>query len=1507
MLLGTILGTILIDTVKAIIGNRTDSLLMDSLGAIKNNFENPEKRLMNHDLQKAVARSFYLAKSSICKECIDKEKGNTKAIEWLKNTNKEIKNALRQIQRDDYTALPIEDIDNIRLLLSTEETSLNYQKKIADYATEEECNSRLYNELVRHSFYQRVCGLFASEIKHNNVVNHIFDSQLLVTINTKINDITNILLSKGELFLPELKNIEAKIAEENKSIEEIHELLLSSFVDFGYTLNEIKGINEEIKTTANETKGTVEEIKIIDEEILEKINHLMRSKSGVAKTSELDIDQIISKIASVFTIAHLYSFFINNTDECFETGFNKIFSFSLEDSLNKLTSILQTAIKDCFYNENYKLPFLCQEVIAKQLFSLGNAMQYLSAKHSLKLICKKLKEILIENDSSGVFIELKDNIVENIINIIVNKIENDIEANNELISISEYRFTDELLNNLEMLMNFINKQEAIQLLIHRFAINYKKEISFFSVYISADSRKFFGRDEKLAEMWDEFNTGKQVLILWGMDGIGKTSLAKNFVNVYEKYIGETHKVEIESNTQGDSPTLLHTIIQGYQFPKDFVDKCKQSPKEKEYELKSATLHELSEDDLIFIDNVKTITEKDIDDLMEFNCKFIITSPKNIDHEQVALIEVKKLDFCELRKVFENNLKYSMNNEDEEKLRLLFENVYYHTLVVKLLARLMRYHKKTIDELIEISENMIADTSQIEGFYNSDTIIGHLLNIYDITQITPSEKRFLNNLALVSSKGIEDNKFLKWLNLENKNELNSLYDLSWVIYDKNTLNIRLHPIITSTLLAAKSIDPNDCKETINGIISMLDFKECTSFVELENLLEYGQYLKDTLDKLNYSEHELLYKLSEGYSYLGKHNKSIEIANIVMKSPDMQKAPKVIILIANISINKWDYDSAIKHYNQAIEYANGDNIECGSRYVDIAKCYLALGNTDCASKAFLNAHDSYMNASHTFGAGLALINYFGLGNYSFHYSKKLNKYKDLVLKSAVDDPNNIILYLCSYVQYMAKKKKIISNVMDVEEIIHGTFLVIEHYFGKYRFKYFLKNYIKRINASTNESLSIVEELISNDYSDSDTEETETLEFIQLIEWMESHCLEIGQHVDIAQVLGMAIELFPEFSLNSEVIRKYLEEKFRYFKQRLLIDNALIVQSIIAFAHLEGRLLGNKIELENIKNLLKIQIDILPIENQYSLALSYEALGNWYLSENNRNNSPKRAVFLNAEAKHFFKSALEIKQKIGVNPVEEARLLNKIGNYRSAIKLLEDNSYKNCTLCESYISLAEYLAREEKEANEIMDCIKKVNQISRNVSTCYKMCRANTLFRLAFSLKCSSSKPRHIHIFTNYLNICSFIITQRLKIVNKFAVQNCMMIIKNIKESKLDKLSYIVIKYFINEGLILAKKNRDYQEMTNLLIEYLDEKNIGKYFFQYKKRKLKSAKHIDKNNLLLLYNNQMKKDDFSLFILQQIQKTDYQEIIITTKKIPLLIDKVTEKLFDSYLLHSHRFKGL
>lgn len=1074
-----------------------------------------------------------------------------------------------------------------------------------------------------------------------------------------------------------------------------------------------------------------------------------------------------------------------------------------------------------------------------------------------------------------------------------------------------------------------NQMEIENLYNYRFFLDNANEYKFFP--LNADPQVFYGREDKLDKMWDAFSEGKQIIVLWGIDGIGKTKLAEMFTRVYKEYIGRVHrKVSVESKTKEQTPKLLDALIQGFDFSRGVVENCIGCLEEEEYRLKHTALRELPADDLIFIDNAHFISLPDIDDILGLDCRFIITSPQRISNRMIADIHVDVLNFSMLKDIFKYNCGSSFSNDDE-KLNLLFNNINYHTLTVELLARVMCDHNKTIDIILEISEaeNLIEENSMVEHISGmKDTVIGHLVNIYHSASVnmSESERRFLSNLALIPNKGINANLFLEFLGITNYNEVNSLSSLSWVIYDRDAQHIQLQPIITITLLATNTINLNDCTGTINGIIEMLDFSTCSSFSDVENLMEYGEHLEKMLNHFGDSDTRLFYKLSEGYNYLGKHNESEAIASRGVTTFGMQQTSEAFIFIANVRINKWDYDSAIMKLNQALSYEESA-FKRGSIYIYIAKCYLALGRNDDAANAFFHAHDSYMKASHAFGAGLALMNYFMTGKYTLHHSKLLKKYRKFILDIAEDDLNCGIFYFHAYTVYIAKKKKYLSSGANMEELGYAISSTFEHNFYNFHLKGFLKKYFNKINKTAAEPFAFFTYFFSdNDLYNTNIQETE--QFIKFIEWMESCCKKIGHYVDSAQVLGMIIGLFPELNISSGLVHDYLAEKFKNYEQRLLISNAMVVQSIISFANLKGRLLGSGTELSNLNYLVDKQIFILPSENQYSLALSYEALGNYY-SNNIKHYGSKWA-------KQYFEKALEIKQKFKASPVEEAKLYHKMGNYARAIEILKDNSCYNCTLCKAYVSYSTDVSysndfENEEKSSIIRDNINEICKISRRLSMCYKACRADTFYILADCLNRSGSRGIHAFIQICILNIRSYLISRKLRMVNKYAVKNLTMMAESVKKANLAGVDF----FFLQEALALAYATNDSRTLTGLLCDYFDEKYIDECFARYvskKTRKLKKKRCSEATELLLilgetfykektkkkkkwlqmLYNDRMyemnsqRGGTFALFALQQIKTVNFQKTIFTIKKITVLIDVMTEMLFDNFLIYGFNLKG-
>jgi len=188
---------------------------------------------VNHDLQKAVNRSFLSALQNIALKCHSElmEKAERKfpliprayppehreELEWLDGKHQQLALELRQLDRWNAVGELFESAGEIESLLKPEgkaaaETVRSFGKKLVAEALMGENAPQCYREKVGAELFQRMCDYFASEIKHTPEVRHIFDSQILAQLNAALADCHENLERKFE-------NMEALMTERFDSLE----------------------------------------------------------------------------------------------------------------------------------------------------------------------------------------------------------------------------------------------------------------------------------------------------------------------------------------------------------------------------------------------------------------------------------------------------------------------------------------------------------------------------------------------------------------------------------------------------------------------------------------------------------------------------------------------------------------------------------------------------------------------------------------------------------------------------------------------------------------------------------------------------------------------------------------------------------------------------------------------------------------------------------------------------------------------------------------------------------------------------------------------------------------------------------------------------------------------------------------------------------------------------------------------------------------------------------------
>jgi len=216
-----ITGWLVSTVLSSIVGNRADAAVRIACGNGLKAFLNHQKRggrLVNYDLQRAIRRSFLSALQTIALECHAELVGSSlmryrgqpvyppqhrDELQWLDLKLKQLVRDIKQIERIESIESPLSSLDEIEALLTpsgklaSERMEVVKEKLLAEVLSESPA-SECYAAKVKAVLFERVCDHFASEIKHNQAVGNIFESQLLAQINAN--------LSEQKLRIQDLEN-----------------------------------------------------------------------------------------------------------------------------------------------------------------------------------------------------------------------------------------------------------------------------------------------------------------------------------------------------------------------------------------------------------------------------------------------------------------------------------------------------------------------------------------------------------------------------------------------------------------------------------------------------------------------------------------------------------------------------------------------------------------------------------------------------------------------------------------------------------------------------------------------------------------------------------------------------------------------------------------------------------------------------------------------------------------------------------------------------------------------------------------------------------------------------------------------------------------------------------------------------------------------------------------------------------------------------------------------------
>lgn len=333
-----------------------------------------------------------------------------------------------------------------------------------------------------------------------------------------------------------------------------------------------------------------------------------------------------------------------------------------------------------------------------------------------------------------------------------------------------------------------------------------------------NSACFVGRSEELARIHEELQ-GNQVLFLSGIGGIGKTELAKKYVQQYRETYDTVAFVFFDESIE-------HSVCQDILINNFSAD---EEESEREYfkrileTLKKVT----TEKDLILIDNFDVEEDECLEELLQCPCKFLITTRKDFRDYNYKQINVKRIsDDKELQLLFSAYNEEIYSESETEWIGKLIDFVDGHTMTVELISKYLRNSECMPSVLYErfMEKSGVTNTEEYtvkqrkDRRMNSETINNHLSILFDVFNFDETSKEIISSLSLFAGIRILKERFVLLCNIENAfNELNVLIKNGWIEYNDMTGKISLHQVIQDLIFVKLKPTSGNCPHITEGML------------------------------------------------------------------------------------------------------------------------------------------------------------------------------------------------------------------------------------------------------------------------------------------------------------------------------------------------------------------------------------------------------------------------------------------------------------------------------------------------------------------------------------------------------------------------------------------------------------------------------------------------------------------------------------------------------------------
>ncbi len=347
---------------------------------------------------------------------------------------------------------------------------------------------------------------------------------------------------------------------------------------------------------------------------------------------------------------------------------------------------------------------------------------------------------------------------------------------------------------------------------------------------------------------------ERIVFLCGIDGIGKTSFIKSFIEKYENEYDHIVYVPFY-----DSLTYIFsddTAIEIKNMQRQYLNDGSLESDESYAKRKIAMIHKIAtEKDLFIVDD---FNQDDVllDELVNLPVNFVFITHRTFN-ESNNVFKLPVLSKQETKQLFFHHYVRTDIECTDISLQKIFELIGYHTLTIIVLAKQMMLNRTTPTEMLNKFQNGILnnmeDLIRVSPFSSLKPAYKHINDLFNNFDLTDLEERLLVFLCIISPIKISFAFLKSWINSTFLAQtINNLNTYGLIELDETSDEISVHPIISEVLLYDKHINLSNYSEYLNNfLVFKNNFSIYTLPVEdkntnakiVRNILRYS----DSIDK------------------------------------------------------------------------------------------------------------------------------------------------------------------------------------------------------------------------------------------------------------------------------------------------------------------------------------------------------------------------------------------------------------------------------------------------------------------------------------------------------------------------------------------------------------------------------------------------------------------------------------------------------------------------------------